>query len=88
MQRRHVDGVAHGEVHGGIDDVSQCGFVVLDGATLAVTVTQEDQFLPLAGPEGTHTLTIHLYRTQNTEHRTCKIFVADQCNLSSEMIVS
>ena len=39
LERGYVDGVADGEVHGGVDHVTESGFVVLDGPSFAVTVS-------------------------------------------------
>ena len=43
--------------------------MVLDGASLAVTVAQEDELLSLAGPQCTHTFTVHLKTTQNNTRK-------------------
>ena len=60
LKRRDVDGVADGKVHRRVDHVSECLLVVLDRTSLAVTVSEEDELLLLASPEGAHTLAIHL----------------------------
>lgn len=47
-------------VAGGVDEIAQDLFVVLDASTLWVAVAQEDEFLLLSCPESSHTLFIHL----------------------------
>ena len=51
LERRDVDGVADGKIHRGIDHVSKSLLVVLNGTSLTVTVSQEDQLLLLASPK-------------------------------------
>ena len=70
MEWGDVDGISDGEVHRGIDHVPQSWFVVLDGATFTVAVSEEDEFLPLTCPQCTHTLSIHLY-TQYMANSRC-----------------
>ena len=69
LERRDVDRVSYGEVHGRVDHVAESGLVVLDGATLCVTVPEEDELILLAGPERTHTLSVHLMEKSNRYKR-------------------
>ena len=42
--------------------------MVLDGATLTVMVTKEDELVLLAGPQRSHTLTVDLQEWRNMEN--------------------
>ena len=72
VEGRHVDGVADGQVHRGVYHVPEGGLVVLDGASLAVAVAKEDELLLLAGPQTTHTFTVHLH-SRMTEWKNSRI---------------
>ena len=41
--------------------------MVLDGASLTVTVAKKDELLLLAGPQTTHTLAVHLHAEWQSE---------------------
>ena len=60
LQWGDVDGIADGKVHGGVDHVAQGLLVVLNGAPLAVMVTEEDELVLLAGPQCSHAFTVDL----------------------------
>ena len=72
LKRGDVDGVADGEVHGGVDHVAEGLLVVLNGATLAVVVTEEDELVLLAGPQRSHTLAVELQECDGTENGNVK----------------
>ena len=60
LQWRYVDGIANGKVHGGVEHVAKSWLVVLDGASLTVTVAQENEFMLLASPQAAYTLSVDL----------------------------
>ena len=60
LERRDIDGIADGKVHGRVYHVAQGGLVVLYGAPFAVVVVEKDELLLLAGPEGADALTVEL----------------------------
>lgn len=59
-QRGDIHRVPQWLVAGGVDEIAQDLFVVLDASTLWVAVTQEDEFLLLPCPESSNTFLIHL----------------------------
>ena len=58
LEGRYVDWISHRRVHGGVDYVPQAGFVVLNGAPLAIPNLKEYQFMLLTGPEASNPLPV------------------------------